>query len=762
MSDSLPVLNLTARWLALVYFRVILRREALDAGTALTTSRGEVMPLALERVEGEALILCGRLQPSWADGEEREAVLHDAGGTALTRPSRMRFPEADHDREIHGVLELVQPIRGGIAVTGWAMDWLDPTRRLMVSLAIDDRVVAATQACGERPDLAEIGFSDGRHGFRFELFGPVAQLGASLTVRTPNRRHAVNSPYPLVSADTAARHTVRAEFKGSDVAVHFDAALPQALAAGSETLRIARVLLNRAETGGQVNAADLRHFAQAIEHLGRVLPHFPASPIPAGDAPGDRQDPGIPDIAACALAAGISGFATEVVTLPADHAGTSSLATLRRAAAQGGADILLLQEAGTTIAAEAAGALLRAVATNELVWAAAARAEQPDGKAPGHGTWAGAAGLAPAAATRAMAFVAPGVVAVPRAALAQALEGILEPAPGMLWRELGQAIRAAGGLALEVPVAKAQLPFMAPQAGIPTPAPLGPRDWRGGLVALAVQALPGANSFALFELVRRRAIAFAMAGLRPEVFCASATPAASVRAWRAAGLPVHIGDGIGPERLEVTLLRTPDHCHVIAAAGQPVEGEAALRRENMRVVVERLSGPAGAGEVASATLLLPTLAELPAPALARILRSGQVPSRGWALDQAADAPASLALLDPGMVPRSEGDAAEEGWSLLHRHPREIGRMALAVSPAMAVPLALHAAERGLLVACGAPDIVLALGAIGLTGDLLDGPASPTGAALQARRLAQRAAVLRHCRLEAAAAQLTALAEDAFA
>ena len=72
-----------------------------------------------------------------------------------------------------------------------------------------------------------------------------------------------------------------------------------------------------------------------------------------------------------------------------------------------------------------------------------------------------------------------------------------------------------------------------------------------------------------------------------------------------------------------------------------------------------LTGDIGSGKStlvdAVTTLLLPALAELPAPALARILRSGQVPSRGWALDQAADAPASLALLGVPAFMFHEGD-----------------------------------------------------------------------------------------------------------
>ena len=751
MSPPLPALAMTARWLAVVYFRVPLRPEALAGGATLATTLGEAMPVALERAEGEALTISGRLQPAWADGAEREVVLRDAAGDALTRPCRIRFPEADHDRESHGVLEQVQPIRGGIAITGWAMDWLDPDRRLPVSLALDDRLVATTEARHLRRDLASLGFSDGRHGFRFELFGPVAELGARLAVHLPDGRQVGHSPHLLRGSAEAAGPLVTAGFRDGDVAVHLDAALPQALAAGAETLRLARALLQRAEAGGSPGGAELRQLAAAIEQLGQLLPHFPLA--------GAGGDPGLPEAAACTEAAGIAGFATEVVALPADRAGAPALAALRRAAADSTADLLLLQAPGASITAEAAGALLREVAGNALAWAAAARAEQPDGTPPGGGD---RAGQGPEAASRAMAFVAPGVVAMPRAALARALDGLPDPAPGLLWPTLGQAIRAAGGLALEVPAARVRLPFLAPQAGLPAPVPLGPRDWRGGLVALAVLALPGVNSFALHELVRRRAIAFALARLRPEVFCAAATPAASVRAWRAGGLPVHVGDGLGPERLEAALLRSPDHCHVIAAAGQPVEDQAMLRQEGIRVVVERLGGLPGEGEVASARLLLPALAELSAPALARILRSGQVPGRGWAPDAAADVAASLTLQDAGMEAGRGGEATEEGWSLLRRHPRAIGRMVLAATPAMAAPLALHAAERGLLVTCEAPDMVAALGAVGLTGALLERPAEDSGEERQARRLAQQAAVLRHCRLDAAAAQLMELAEGAFA
>lgn len=99
---------------------------------------------------------------------------------AVPAPHYAGHLDAVGGAEPGGTDVLALPETGPLAFEGWlqATDW--PGAAPVVELRADDRTIAAVQADAHRPDLAEAGIGDGRHGFRVKvdaaLLGGAANL----------------------------------------------------------------------------------------------------------------------------------------------------------------------------------------------------------------------------------------------------------------------------------------------------------------------------------------------------------------------------------------------------------------------------------------------------------------------------------------------------------------------------------------------------------------------------------------------------------
>jgi hypothetical protein len=716
MNVALPALQFASRWLAILYFRTSLEPEALPEGAMLVTEAEEAMPVSVARREGALLVLSAVLNPAWADGRMRQVTLRDAAGEALSGPATVRFPVPDHGKESYGTLDSVRDTPGGLVLEGWAVNWLRPADRVPLFLLLDDRLIATMPARGPRPDLARLGFSDGNHGFRFTLQGPVSELGGTLSVRLGNGREVNKSPHSLPPPSAILRQMAQAEFTGGAASIRFDRVLPAAYAFADEAARLARHALDQAR-GGPAGGSEeaLGDLARALERLERAIPRFPRAEGP--DVVGEA-----PSAEAIRAASGTEGFEIATLALPP---GAEGGAILRRAVAESPADILLLHAPGLTIGSREAGALVRLVASNALVWGAAAGLEGPDAGGP---VADGAVRPRPAVA------LVPGVVAVARVAIAEALAAQAPAPEDDPWPAIARQADQSGGLLLLAEGLRAAGPF---QPGLSAPQPVRRQDWRLGLVALLV--LPGSqtDAFALRETVRRRALAYALAGLRPELACAG-VPEEVMTAWREAGLPVRVLDRDGLLAPLASFLRTPDGCHAILDGEEEIGGLDAIRTEGIPVLRERLSGPPRAGEVATAALPWPLLDALDAPGTAQLLRAGLLPQRGWRRTE-AEGPGCLTFVGSAQADTSPVIREPE-----RRHPRLMAGARLVVTVEGAIPGALHAIERGFAVLSATPELVGALKGIGLGQDLLAPAQAADQGAMGALFRRQRDAVSRHC------------------
>ena len=86
---------------------------------------------------------------------------------------------------------IAAPATGQIGFDGWlqSSDW--PGAAPVIELRADDRVIASATADRHRPDLAQAGIGDGRHGFSFEVEASLLDGAASLTLAAADSEQAL-------------------------------------------------------------------------------------------------------------------------------------------------------------------------------------------------------------------------------------------------------------------------------------------------------------------------------------------------------------------------------------------------------------------------------------------------------------------------------------------------------------------------------------------------------------------------------------------
>lgn len=88
--------------------------------------------------------------------------------------------------DLCGQLDLCEVRGGDLRVAGWARDTAHPNGPVCLDVVVDRMVAAMTLAEVYRPDLAEAGVGQGRHGFDLGLDAPMAS-GTAHTVGSAAR-----------------------------------------------------------------------------------------------------------------------------------------------------------------------------------------------------------------------------------------------------------------------------------------------------------------------------------------------------------------------------------------------------------------------------------------------------------------------------------------------------------------------------------------------------------------------------------------------
>lgn len=78
---------------------------------------------------------------------------------------------AARQAQILGRIDITTPER----ISGWAWDQARPNEPVEVEIWLGDRLLAATRADRERPDLKRNGVGDGRHAFQLKFDAPLAE-----------------------------------------------------------------------------------------------------------------------------------------------------------------------------------------------------------------------------------------------------------------------------------------------------------------------------------------------------------------------------------------------------------------------------------------------------------------------------------------------------------------------------------------------------------------------------------------------------------
>jgi hypothetical protein len=684
MTDSVAALRFSHRWLAIMEFVVAQPYRPMTSWTLREKATGFSLPVVNARPESdEETRFAAIVRPEHADGGTRELELCDILGDSVSEPVAVPFPDPEPAAALFGVIDGVHPADDGLDIVGWATCWLDPETPVEVTLSIDDHPLAVQVADLRRADIAALGFSGGRHGFRFRLRGPVAGLGGSLELRVGGR-HIERSPWALDGEEGGASLLTR---QGADL-IRADGQLPELLQLGTEAAMLSRTVLARLDAAPEaVTADEVAALTAALAALEAHLPAFTGA-RPAG-----------PPDAAAALGAGrLEGFGAETFLLETVP-GETGLPGLRAALEASEADLVLLCTPGAAIRPADAARLLETVALRDAVWSASARPVLPGTPS---GARSGTAG-APQALT---ALPVQGVSAMARRRLLEVLgeDGIGGPAD--LAARFGARAEAAGALLLELPVG-ATVPFhMSPPAG-PARAARG-GGWTGGMAAIILPAgaAEAADIHACADTVLRQALLLAAAGLRSEIIAQGELPDDAAELFALAGLPVHgAAADAAPDALMAGFLRRPDAVVLAAGAGTDPD-PAPWQATGVPMLTATAAGGLAHGEAAFAP---PTTLGMSGGG--RLADSGLVPATGWpSPDPVA---VTLALRDP-----AAGEETAGGPPAI-RHPRLLDGTTLAVARPFACSAALGLVERGIAVRTEDDELAGLLKSVGIdTGESL--------------------------------------------
>ena len=102
--------------------------------------------------------------------------------------------------DLRGQLDLCEVYGGDLRVAGWARDAAHPNGPVCLDVVVDGTVAALTLAEVYRPDLAEAGVGDGRHGFDLGFDEPLTS-GTAHTIEV--RRSADGAPIGAMRVDAA-------------------------------------------------------------------------------------------------------------------------------------------------------------------------------------------------------------------------------------------------------------------------------------------------------------------------------------------------------------------------------------------------------------------------------------------------------------------------------------------------------------------------------------------------------------------------------
>lgn len=102
--------------------------------------------------------------------------------------------------DLRGQLDLCEVYGGDLRVAGWARDAAHPNGPVCLDVVVDGTVAALALAEVYRPDLAEAGVGDGRHGFDLGFDEPLTS-GTAHTIEV--RRSADGAPIGAMRVDAA-------------------------------------------------------------------------------------------------------------------------------------------------------------------------------------------------------------------------------------------------------------------------------------------------------------------------------------------------------------------------------------------------------------------------------------------------------------------------------------------------------------------------------------------------------------------------------
>ena len=159
---------------------------------------GPRMRAELSRRRGDLLQACRHYLEAWRRDRDVEAGFH------LTRAELLALLACEQPLRVSAGERIIGAIEGlrGLAIEGWAWDPDRPADPVALDILVGGRVVGRVQADLARPDIAEMGLSDGPNcGFSFGL-GPFIKGGDALSIaveRVDAKAPLAASPFDISS-----------------------------------------------------------------------------------------------------------------------------------------------------------------------------------------------------------------------------------------------------------------------------------------------------------------------------------------------------------------------------------------------------------------------------------------------------------------------------------------------------------------------------------------------------------------------------------